>query len=154
RIYIALCAGSDSRQKALVSSDLAAIAALVSDCETALEGFREALALDPQCQPASFNLTLLQDDLEDAAAGRKTSGSSASLHQTSGADAAGKVAILSFFFNWPSSGGGNIHTVELCRHLTRAGFKVRHFYPRFEPWDIGNVQAVPFASEAIEFMEG
>ena len=25
-----------------------------------------------------------------------------------------RIAILSFLFNWPSTGGGNIHTVELA----------------------------------------
>ena len=30
-----------------------------------------------------------------------------------------RVAILSFLFNWPSTGGGNIHTVELATFLGR-----------------------------------
>ena len=37
-----------------------------------------------------------------------------------------RVAILSFLFNWPSIGGGNIHTVELATFLARAGYDVRH----------------------------
>jgi hypothetical protein len=42
-------------------------------------------------------------------------------------EGAGKVAILSFLFNWPSSGGGNVHTAELARFLARAGYTVHHF---------------------------
>src|SRR5262249_16494147 len=54
RIYNRLSAGSDSRLKALVSSDLAAIAALANDSTGAVRGCRHALALNPQCRPASF----------------------------------------------------------------------------------------------------
>jgi glycosyltransferase involved in cell wall biosynthesis len=65
----------------------------------------------------------------------------------------GKVAILSFLFNWPSSGGGNVHTAELARFLARAGYAVHHFYPRYGPWAIGNVTDPPFPSEGLDFTE-
>src|SRR5205807_2417955 len=65
-----------------------------------------------------------------------------------------KVAILSFLFNWPSTGGGNVHTHELALFLAKAGYDVRHFYVRFPPWQIGNVpEALPFPSEALAFEE-
>src|SRR5262249_31121249 len=64
-----------------------------------------------------------------------------------------KVAIVSFLFNWPTAGGGNVHTAELARALAKAGYAVRHFYPCFAPWDIGNVTAAPFPSEGLEFTE-
>jgi hypothetical protein len=63
-----------------------------------------------------------------------------------------RVAILSFLFNWPSTGGGNIHTVELATFLGRAGYEVRHIYVRYPEWEIGRVgDGLPFRSEALEF---
>jgi glycosyltransferase involved in cell wall biosynthesis len=52
----------------------------------------------------------------------------------------GKVAILSFLFNWPSTGGGIIHTVELARFLRKAGYDARHIFARYTPWGIGSCQ--------------
>src|SRR5207248_78271 len=51
-----------------------------------------------------------------------------------------KVAILSFLFSWPSTGGGNVHTAALALFLARAGYDVRHLYARFPPWRIGAVK--------------
>ena len=63
-----------------------------------------------------------------------------------------RVAILSFLFNWPSTGGGNVHTVELATFLGRAGYEVRHVYVRYPEWGIGRVgDALPFESQAMEF---
>ena len=63
-----------------------------------------------------------------------------------------RIAILSFLFNWPSTGGGNIHTVELATFLGRAGYDVRHIYVRYPEWGIGRVaDALPFQSDALEF---
>ncbi len=60
--------------------------------------------------------------------------------------------ILSFLFNWPSTGGGNIHTVELSRFLARAGYEVRHVHARYPEWGIGRVEdGLPIAGEALEF---
>jgi len=41
-----------------------------------------------------------------------------------------KIAIVSFLYNWPSTGGGNIHTMELVQFLGRAGYEVQHFCVR------------------------
>ena len=63
-----------------------------------------------------------------------------------------RIAILSFLFNWPSTGGGNIHTAELATFLGRAGYEVRHVYARYPEWGIGRVgEGLPFESEALEF---
>ncbi len=65
-----------------------------------------------------------------------------------------KVAILSFLFDWPSTGGGIIHTVELAKFLIRAGYRVRHIHARYAPWGIGNVRgSLPFESQALDFDE-
>jgi hypothetical protein len=131
----------------------AALAALAGDREEALQRFHEALALDPLCAVARFNLTLLEDELTEAvtvAGGSIAVAAPILPRQLAGA---GKVAILSFLFNWPSSGGGNVHTVELARFLGRAGYTVRHFYPRYAPWGINNVEGAPFGSEVLPFDE-
>ena len=63
-----------------------------------------------------------------------------------------RVAILSFLFNWPSTGGGNHHTAELAHFLRRAGYEVNHFFARYPGWGIGRVtDALISPSEAIAF---
>ena len=65
-----------------------------------------------------------------------------------------RVAVLSFLFNWPSTGGGNMHTAGLVEFLGRDGFDVRHFYAQYEPWGIGRVTRDDLvASEALAFAE-
>ena len=50
-----------------------------------------------------------------------------------------RVAILSLLFNWPSTGGGTVHTAETGKFLSEAGYDVRHFYatafPEWGAWD-------------------
>jgi glycosyltransferase involved in cell wall biosynthesis len=139
--------------RALVSNDRAALAALAGDLPAALRGFCEALEADPRCEAARSNLALVEADLAPTAAG---SGEGAGNDPTADAEAGRpvKVAIVSFLFNWPSTGGGIVHTVELTRFLAGAGYDVRHFHARFAPWGVGRVGApLPFASEALEFDE-
>lgn len=50
-----------------------------------------------------------------------------------------RVAIISFLFNWPSTGGGIVHTVELASFLQRDGYEVVHFYAQNSDWGIGQV---------------
>ena len=50
-----------------------------------------------------------------------------------------RVAILSFLFNWPSTGGGNHHTAELAAFLALAGYEVKHFFAQFPSWGIGRI---------------
>lgn len=65
-----------------------------------------------------------------------------------------RVAIVSFLFNWPSSGGGTVHTFELAKFLDRMGFDVCHIYVKYNAWGVGQVQGVlPYPSMAIEFDE-
>jgi glycosyltransferase involved in cell wall biosynthesis len=65
-----------------------------------------------------------------------------------------KVALVSFLFNWPSTGGGIVHTVELAQFLGKAGYHVQHFYARYDPWDLGRVEKPPpFSREALAFNE-
>ena len=67
-------------------------------------------------------------------------------------DGSFRVAVLSLLFNWPSTGGGIVHTAELIKFLSQAGYEVCHFFAVFEPWGIGNVQCpLPYPAVAIEF---
>lgn len=63
-----------------------------------------------------------------------------------------RVAIVSLLFNWPSTGGGIVHTAELGIFLQRSGFEVRHIFARFPEWGIGNVdQPLAVPSEGLTF---
>lgn len=66
-----------------------------------------------------------------------------------------RVAVLSLLFNWPSTGGGTVHTAELCRFLAEAGYEVRHLYARFDPWGVGQVTGTtPHPAVPLEFSPG
>lgn len=63
-----------------------------------------------------------------------------------------RVAIVSFLFNWPSTGGGIVHTLELAKFLAMAGFDVLHVYARQEDWGVGRVVGdLPYPSHCLEF---
>lgn len=63
-----------------------------------------------------------------------------------------KVAILSLLFNWPSTGGGTVHTAELGTFLQREGYDVRHIYAHYADWEVGNVtQPLEHELEELEF---
>lgn len=66
-----------------------------------------------------------------------------------------KIAILSLLFNWPSTGGGIVHTAELAQFLTKAGFDVCHFYAVHKPWEMGVVsEPLPYNAKALHFENG
>lgn len=50
-----------------------------------------------------------------------------------------RIAILSLLFNWPSTGGGTVHTKELAEALQGDGYDLRHIYAVYEPWGLGRV---------------
>jgi hypothetical protein len=130
RIYAALATDvPDRRLRALVCSGRAALAVVAGERDAALQGSRDALAIDPRCKVTRFNLTFLEDELAEAAAEPRDTFVPDAPAAPVQAEGPGKVAILSFLFNWPTGGGGNVHTVELARFLARAGYTVRHFYP-------------------------
>ena len=65
-----------------------------------------------------------------------------------------KIAILSFLLTWPSTGGGIDHTVELTNFLSKAGYRVRHFHARYDPWGIGRIDGnSPLTTTSIAFDE-
>jgi len=61
-----------------------------------------------------------------------------------------RVAVLSLLFNWPSTGGGNLHTAGLVEFLSRAGYDVRHFYARYLAWGIGRVTEDAYVRRDLE----
>lgn len=69
-----------------------------------------------------------------------------------GGDRPLRIAIVSLLFNWPSTGGGTVHTYELAQFLERAGFSIRHMFAQYAGWQVGNItgdygvphMAVPF----------
>ena len=140
---------SDPPFQALLHNDLAVLDALGGDCEAALRGLEQALLLDPACKPARDNLALLQQDLPTA----QPWPPAAPVSPTADPSRPARVALVSLLFNWPSPGGGNIHTAELTDFLARAGYPVRHFFARFAPWNLGSVSGDLPHSQAVEFAE-
>ncbi|MEJ7592626.1 MAG: hypothetical protein WKF77_13835 [Planctomycetaceae bacterium] len=65
-----------------------------------------------------------------------------------------RIAIVSLLFNWPSTGGGIVHTAELAQFLSLDGYDVCHFFAVYEPWSVGAVtESLPYNSCAIQFSE-
>jgi glycosyltransferase involved in cell wall biosynthesis len=145
--------GCDSHLKALICNDLAALKARAGDVEAARIGFEAALSLDSECVCARENLALLLADIPTVPAlAAQASPPEVRTSETVASPAAVKIAIISFLFNWPSTGGGIVHTVELACFLYKGGYDVRHFYVWYAPWDIGKVtKPLSFPSEALEF---
>lgn len=130
--------------KALIHNDRAAIAAVTGDLPAARSEFGTALVLDEGCALARDNLLFLEAHASLAIP-------PATALETA---TAVKVAILSFLFNWPSTGGGIVHTVELAQFLIKAGYDVKHFYARQPSWGVGKVEKPPpFPSVALDFEE-
>jgi len=141
----------EPRLRALIVNDLASLDAIAGNPDAARRGFDQALALDHQCEPARRNLALLRVEPPENATARPTIDTRAPA-VPSWSPQGVKVAILSFLFNWPSTGGGNIHTVELAKFLAAAGYDVQHFYASYAEWGIGRVtDPLPIESEALEF---
>lgn len=63
-----------------------------------------------------------------------------------------RIAIVSLLFNWPSTGGGIVHTAELATFLSTSGFEVCHFYAVNELFEVGKVQqALPYNAVPLHF---
>jgi glycosyltransferase involved in cell wall biosynthesis len=140
--------GPDRTLAALARNDRAVLDAVAGDLDEARQGFEAALGADPGCELARQNLALLGGPGVAAAAAPDRTPPSPPPRP---GPRPVKVAVLSFLFNWPSTGGGNVHTAELALFLGRAGYEVRHFHVRYAPWGIGDVRDTPFPSQALEF---
>jgi glycosyltransferase involved in cell wall biosynthesis len=139
--------------EASAHNDLAVLTAVAGDLDSARQTLTTALARDPACETARHNAALLEADLRAWSSSPQATPTQ-TLAAVSPLEAVPvKVAILSFLFNWPSTGGGNVHTAELALFLGRAGYDVRHFFIRYAPWHIGNVTNTPFPSQPLDFDE-
>jgi glycosyltransferase involved in cell wall biosynthesis len=143
---------SNPGQRALITNDLAALDAVEGELDQARQGFEKALTLDPSCEPARKNLATLEPDLLVPQTQPALVPRPGLPPEPSPAEYPIKVAILSLLFNWPSTGGGNVHTYELAWFLAQAGFDVRHIYAHNESWSVGKVEGeLPYASERLSF---
>ena len=127
----------------------AVIEAIAGEPLSALGQFEDLLAESRDHELIRLNAAFLEHDLLER------SGEAVPAHSlpvTSRSRDRIRVAIVSFLFNWPSTGGGIVHTVELAKFLTQAGFDVQHFYPVRHEWGIGKVEApLPISSQGIRF---
>ena len=170
RIYAKLkrsATSSNTRLRALIRNDLAVLAAIEGKVDEAREQWREAIEADPECLLARLNrdlveaeirLATVQDDFGELklapAPGQAVMPARTEPRPPRTPDSPVRVAILSFLFNWPSTGGGNHHTAELAAFLARAGYEVKHYFARYPGWGIGRVtDELISPSEAIEFDE-
>ena len=101
----------DPEREALIVNDLAVLSMLDDDD---LDAGYSAFGAIPSCQTACLNAAFLLVELGYAVTSSHKVASSISVPFGQSSRPA-RVAILSFLFNWPSSGGGNVHTAELAR---------------------------------------
>lgn len=143
---------NDSKPKeaqALVENDLGVLAALDGDLTEARRRLEVALVLNPDCVSAQRNAAILYEPARHSPVALNTEADS----ETHGTRPT-RVAVVSLLFNWPSTGGGTVHTAETVRFLSQAGYDVRHFYAQYEPWGIGRVSENEIVGgEPIQFGE-
>jgi glycosyltransferase involved in cell wall biosynthesis len=160
---------ADARLRALIRNDLAVLAALEGRFDEARLGWHHAIEVDPGCQLAHLNDVLVAAELDSLTSSQgdvpaplqfaPAPVASASpvfdtRHSPSATRHPTKVAILSFLFNWPSTGGGNMHTAGLAQFLGRAGYEAKHIFARFPEWGTGRVtDELLSPAEVIEFDE-
>jgi hypothetical protein len=153
--------GTPPRLRALVQNDLAVLDAMPGKFEEACEQWRGVVEADGGCLPARLNFGLIRAEMSWSPA---HGSSKPEIRNPNGEDGAAvpeareprpvRVAVVGLLFNWPSTGGGNMHTAGLVEFLGRDGFDVRHFYAQYEPWGIGRITRDDLvASEALAFAE-
>jgi glycosyltransferase involved in cell wall biosynthesis len=142
-----------TRLHGIALNDLAVVHALMGDNTAAREHLAAALDIDDDCASARKNIEFLEADSLSLRNGKADEVDCFRPADSAPASSpACRVAILSFLFNWPSTGGGIIHTVELAKFLGLAGYQVKHFFARRPDWGIGKVDAaLPIDTEALDF---
>lgn len=133
----------DSHKRVEILSSLASVYAANGREYQAIAACEMALRIDPSASMAKESLQLL------------TSGKDSVRDRESRNDRPRKIAILSLLFNWPSTGGGTIHTYELAKALGRAGYNVCHIFAQHDGWQVGEIEAgydvphirIPFVGE-------
>lgn len=143
-----LCETAPSEcERALALNDLGTLTLMVGEPETAVKLFERAVALNGELSAARNNLRLAKrHHVAPPVAGPDRPENGIGQPQPH------RIAIVSFLFNWPTTGGGNIHSVELARFLSEAGYEVTLVCPRYRNWQIGYVNAKsPHPVTAVPF---
>jgi glycosyltransferase involved in cell wall biosynthesis len=155
RIYRQILDESESPMvRATVCNDLGALAATAGDVDQARQLLNEALAMDPQCQVALQNHNALKtlDGERNGRFDHRASRSQKAARPPIRLEKPLRMAVLSLLFNWPSSGGGNLHTVGLVRALAKEGHDVRHIFGRKLDLNLGRCdETCPISSTVLEF---
>lgn len=134
-IYQRVASSDVSRStRAIVFNDRGVLAAINGELDLANSLFEAAVDLDAEFRTARDNLKTLGFKRPPT---NRTTFDSAQLRSDTGRT---RVAILSLLFNWPSTGGGTIHTAETGVFLGRAGYEVRHIYAHFPAWGLGKIE--------------
>lgn len=174
-LLLAECDPQDANQRVsvLIHNQLACVEAALGDSEGAvlrLQGLQNPdihQTAASQREAAFFvegesNDAELQPDfavVHNLAVLRPRTGVAAGAPDAAMAQPRQRTAIVSLLFNWPSTGGGAVHTKELAEHLARSGDAVRHFYAIYAPWGIGrvddslNYETCPLAFSVSEWHE-
>jgi len=141
----------DHELRAAIKNDMGVLSALEGELAVARAGFEESLQSDPTCEAARLNLAMFVAD-EATSAIDRTALLGRSVPNRS--ERTTRIAVLSFLFNWPSTGGGNVHTYELVRALRSFGFEVRHMFARNESVGIGRIEgALPEGSVPLPIVD-
>lgn len=139
-----------------VELDLAVLEARQGRLESARNRFQAILVTSPDHVAAQENLQLILDELQRQSLTTDASPADRDANHQAGDQilkpSRRKVAILSLLFNWPSTGGGTIHTAETGAFLQRDGYEVRHIYAHYPGWQVGQVtEPLEHPCEALEF---
>lgn len=130
--------------RALIFNDLGVLHSLMQHPQMAEKAFQEALDLQPDWDVPRRNGSLIAGIPQSSALpDRGFTGASPK-----------RIGIVSLLFNWPSTGGGTVHTAETARFLSRAGYDVRHWVIRYSGWSVGQVtEAVDWPIEYLDFAD-
>ncbi|QDT76780.1 Spore coat protein SA [Gimesia maris] len=142
RLFQELAKAEQGRGLSLVLNNLGAVKAALGDSHAASQFFEEALTVTAGYEPSVQNLNFLAQ-----LSGRNAENEHAQNHSS-----ARRIAIVSLLFNWPSTGGGTVHTKELAQFLVLAGYDVHQFYATYQDWGIGVVSDdLPYLATPLVF---
>ncbi|MBI1349396.1 glycosyltransferase [bacterium] len=121
----------DAELAARIANDLGVLAALRHDWVAAQAAWQQASAWAPTWEIPQQHLRLSET-------APRSAGSTAVVSQSSRSRPT-RIGLVSLLFNWPSTGGGTVHTAETARFLTRAGYEIRHWVLSYPGWSVGQV---------------
>lgn len=130
--------------RTLILNDLGVLYSVMQNPHAAAKVFQQAIDLQPGWDVPRRNRSLITGSAPISTVLER---SSAGARQT-------RIGIVSLLFNWPSTGGGTVHTAETARFLSRAGYDVRHWVIRYSGWSVGQVtEAVDWPVEYLDFTD-